>query len=110
MAYSEGLAERIRGELGAVPFVEKRMFGGVGFLVHGNMACGVHKDDMIVRVDPGRHAELLARPHVRPFAITGRPMMGWLVVEPEGCASAEQLRAWVGEGVGFVLTLPPKEP
>ena len=84
MAYNEKLAERIRAELSGVPFVEKKMFGGVGFLLHGNMACGVHKNSMIVRVDPEKHDALLKKPHTRPFDITGRPMKGWLIVDADG--------------------------
>jgi TfoX/Sxy family transcriptional regulator of competence genes len=108
MAYNEKLAERIREELGTVPFVEKKMFGGVGFLVHGNMACGVHKQSMIVRVDPGKHTALLKKPHARGFDLTGRPMKGWLVVDADGTKTAKQLSAWVKEGVEFALTLPAK--
>lgn len=108
MAFNEKLAERIRSELKGMPFVEKKMFGGVGFLVHGNMACGVHKNGMIVRVDPEKHAALLKKSHVRTFDITGRPMKGWLVVDPNGCKTAKQLSAWVKEGVEFALTLPAK--
>ena len=117
MAYNEKLAGRIRSELGDIPIVEKRMFGGVGFLIHGNtpalapgasVACGVHKENMIVRVDPAKHATLLKKPGARPFDITGRPMKGWLQVEPEGCRISKQLSAWVKEGVEFALTLPAK--
>ncbi|PWB76659.1 MAG: RNA methyltransferase [Anaerolineales bacterium] len=108
MAYDEKLAKRIRDGLGSLPFVEKKMFGGVGFLVHGNMACGVHKENMIVRVDPDKHENLLKKPHTRVFDITGRPMKGWLMVEPNGCRTAKQLSHWINEGVTFALTLPPK--
>jgi TfoX/Sxy family transcriptional regulator of competence genes len=108
MAYNEKLAERIRAEFGEVPFVEKKMFGGVGFLVHGNMACGVHKENMIVRVEPEKYEKLLKKPHARVFDITGRPMKGWLIVEPEGCKTPKQLSTWVKEGVEFALTLPAK--
>lgn len=108
MAYNVKLAERIRVEFGEIPFVEKKMFGGVGFLIHGNMACGVHKENMIVRVDPDKHEELLKKKHTRVFDITGRAMRGWLMVEPEGCKTAKQLSAWVKEGVEFALTLPAK--
>lgn len=108
MAYNEKLAERIRAEFDGVPYVEKKMFGGVGFLVHGNMACGVHRDNMIVRVHPDKHEELLKRIHTRVFDITGRPMKGWLMVEPDGCRTAKQVSAWVSEGVEFALTLPAK--
>ena len=108
MAYDLKLAERIRSEFGEIPFIKKKMFGVVGFLVHGNMACGVHKDRMIVRVDPAKHEKLLKKSHAKPFDITGRPMKGWLLVEADGCKTAKQLSTWVTEGVEFALTLPPK--
>jgi len=108
MAYNEKLAKRIREDLGETPFIEKKMFGGVGFLIHGNMACGIHKENMIVRVDPEKHTKLLKKPGARIFDITGRPMKGWLMVEPDGCKTAKQLSAWVKEGVEFTLTLPAK--
>ena len=108
MAYDLKLAGRIRAELGSIPFVEKKMFGGVGFLIHGNMACGIHKQDMIVRVHLDKHEKLLKKPHAKPFDTMGKPMKGWLMVEPEGCKTAKQLTAWVKEGIEFALTLPPK--
>jgi TfoX/Sxy family transcriptional regulator of competence genes len=108
MPYNLDLAEQIRSALAGVPFVEKKMFGGVGFLLQGNMACGVNKDDFIVRVDPDKHTALLKKPHVRPFEMTGRPMKGWLVVDEAGLKTNKQLSAWVKEGVEFALTLPPK--
>lgn len=108
MAYNLKLAERIRSQLDGMPFVEKKMFGGVGYLLHGNMACGVIKDDLVVRVDPQKHAALLKKPHARPFDMTGRPMKGWLLVEAQGLRTGRQLSAWVREGVEFALTLAPK--
>jgi len=117
MAYNLKLAERIRSELNGMPFVEKKMFGGIGFLLNGNtpalasgasVACCVHKDDFIVRVDPKKHAALLKKPHVRPFDMTGRPMKGWLVVDADGLKTDKQLNTWIKEGVEFALTLPPK--
>ena len=108
MAYNQKLAERIRSELDGMPFVEKKMFGGVGYLLHGNMACGVNKDNLIVRVDPEKHAALLKKPHAKPFDLTGKPMKGWVVVEPDGVKTARQLGTWIKEGVEFALTLPPK--
>jgi TfoX/Sxy family transcriptional regulator of competence genes len=108
MAYNLKLAERIRSELNGIPFVEKKMFGGVGFLLNGNMACGVHKDDFIVRVDPEKHSALLKKTHVRQFDMTGRPMKGWLVVDTDGIKTNKQLNIWIKEGVEFALTLPPK--
>jgi hypothetical protein len=76
--------------------------------VSGNMACGVYKDSLIVRVGPERYEKALGRPHTRPFDITGRPMKGWVMVEREGYGSDEALRGWVRQGVDFALTLPPK--
>ncbi len=108
MAYNLKLAERIRSELNGMPFVEKKMFGGVGFLLNGNMACGVNKDDLIVRVDPDKHSALLKKPHAKPFDLTSKPMKGWLLVEAEGYKTAKQLSAWVKEGTDFALALPPK--
>ena len=96
MAYDLKLAERIRSELDGIPFVERKMFGGVGFLLNGNMACGVvNKNDLIVRVYPEKHSALLKKPHAKPFDLTGRPMKGWLVVEADGCKTDKQLSTWV---------------
>jgi TfoX/Sxy family transcriptional regulator of competence genes len=108
MAYNLELAKRVTAGLKGLPFVEKKMFGGTGFLLHGNMACGVIGDGLIVRVPPEKHADLLKRPHVKPFDFSGKPMKGWLVVEADGHKTAAQLRAWVKEGAEFALTLPPK--
>jgi hypothetical protein len=108
MTYNLELANRVTAGLKGLPFIEKKMFGGVGYLLHGNMACGVHGEGLIIRVDPDKHAGLLKRPHVKPFDMTGRPMKGWLVVEAEGYKTSKQLSAWIKEGVGFALTLPPK--
>jgi len=108
MAYDLKLAERIRSELNGMPFVEKKMFGGVGLLLNGNLACGVNKDNLIVRVDPEKHTALLKKPHAKPFDLTGKPMKGWLLVEADGVKTDKQLSAWVKEGVEFAVTLPPK--
>jgi TfoX/Sxy family transcriptional regulator of competence genes len=108
MAYDLKLAERIRSQLDGVPFVEKKMFGGVGFLLNGNMACGVNKDNLIVRVDPEKNEVLLKKPHTKPFDLTGKPMKGWLLVEANGVKTDKQLRTWVNEGMEFASTLPPK--
>jgi TfoX/Sxy family transcriptional regulator of competence genes len=108
MAYDLELAARVRAQLEGIPVVEKKMFGGVGFLIGGNMACGVYKDDLIVRVDPAKHQTLLKKPHAKPFDLTGRPMKGWLLVEAEGCKTHRQLSIWVKEGIEFASALPPK--
>ena len=108
MTYNLKLAERIRSELEGIPFIEKKMFGGVGLLLNGNVACGVNKDNLIVRVDPEKHTALLKKPHAKPFDLTGKPMKGWLIVEAAGVKTDKQLSAWVKLGVEFALTLPPK--
>lgn len=108
MAYDLKLAERIRSKLDEMPFIEKKMFGGIGFLLKGNMACGVNKDNLIVRIDPEKQNALLKKPHAKPFNLTGKPMKGWLVVDAEGVKTDKQLSAWVKEGVEFALTLPVK--
>ena len=110
MAYDLKLAERIRAELQGLPVVEKKMFGGVGYMLNGNMACGILDEDLIVRVSVDEYETLLKRAHVRIFTMKGgpKPMKGWLMVEPRGCKTKKQLSAWVKEGVEFALTLPPK--
>jgi TfoX/Sxy family transcriptional regulator of competence genes len=109
MPYNEDLEMRIRVVLSELhDLTAKKMFGGVGFLVKGNMACGVHKDALIVRVGPEKYEEALARPHTRPFDITGKEMKGWIMVESDGYSSDDELRSWVQQGVDFALTLTPK--
>jgi TfoX/Sxy family transcriptional regulator of competence genes len=109
MPYDDLLALRIRLALGTLPNLqEKKIFGGVGFLVNGNMACGVHKNDMIVRVGPANYDEALSRPHTHVFDMTGQPMAGWVMVSPEGCASKSDLKVWVEQGLEFACSLPAK--
>jgi TfoX/Sxy family transcriptional regulator of competence genes len=109
MAYDEGLAQRIRELLEEEPgFDEKRMFGGIGFLIYGNMACGIIGDDLIVRVGTENYEDFLQLPHVRKFDLTGRAMRGWVMVSPEGCESDDNLSGWVERGLDFALSLPPK--
>ena len=109
MAYDKGLAQRVREVMGELPgYEEKRMFGGVGYMLHGNMACGVNGDDLIVRVGPEGYERALGEEHTRPFDMTGRPMKGWVVVNPEGCEADEDLEGWVQQGVVFARSLPPK--
>lgn len=109
MAYDEGLATRVRQLLGdQLGVTEKRMFGGLAFLLEGNMACGIRGDDLIVRVAAESADAALADPNARPFDLTGRPMKGWLVVGPNGYAEGDDLRRWVDQGVAYAGTLPPK--
>jgi TfoX/Sxy family transcriptional regulator of competence genes len=109
MAYSEALAERTRGALkGRRGIVEKKMFGGVGFLLHGNMLVGVWKTSLIVRLGSEEGAAALAEPHVVEFDITGRAMKGWVMVEPDGLETDEQLAGWIARAMAFVATLLTK--
>ncbi len=109
MAYDEALAQRIRAALPNVPgLTETKMFGGIGFLVHGNMACGVNGENLIVRIRPDATDAALAEPAVRVFDMTGRPMKGWIVVEPAGVQSADNLKHWIAQGIAFAQSLPPK--
>ena len=109
MAFDEGLATRVRELIGDDPGVaEKRMFGGLAFLLNGNMACGVRGDDLIVRLAADASQGALAEPGARPFDITGQPMRGWLMVGVEGHAEDDDLRRWVDRGMAHARTLPPK--
>jgi hypothetical protein len=109
MVYDEGLVQRVREVMGELPgYVEKKMFGGVGFMLHGNMACGVNGADLIVRVGPEQYESALAEPHTRPFDMTGRPMKGWVVVTAEGYEADADLKGWVQHGVAYASSLPAK--
>lgn len=109
MPYSESLAQRLRHLLkGQRGCLEKKMFGGVGFLLHGNMCVGVWKDSLIVRTGPDQYQPALSRPHVREFDITGRPMRGWIMIDADGLETDDQLSYWVREAIDFVSTLPKK--
>jgi hypothetical protein len=110
MAYDEELAERVRERLAAERgLAEKAMFGGLAFLLDGNMAVGLSGDELMVRVGPDRSDAALARPHTRPFDMTGRPMQGWILVGPGALGGEPELAGWVSEGVAFARSLPPKE-
>ncbi len=109
MAYDQGLADRIGAVLGDQPHVvSKKMFGGLAYMLHGNMAVGVLGGNLFFRVPPGEYAELLAEPHVRVFDMNGRPSRGWLVVEPDGFATSAALERWIALGVSVAESLPPK--
>lgn len=110
MPYDAVLAKRIRKCLGRQPsLIEKEMFGGIGFLIRGNMACGVHDREMIVRVGPEGHNAALKEAHVRPFDLSGgRPARGWVLVKPSGLKTEAALKKWVDRGLTFARSLPPK--
>jgi TfoX/Sxy family transcriptional regulator of competence genes len=110
MAFSEALAECIRQALARRKNIEeKKMFGGIGFLLNGNLLVGVWKDSLCVRLGPEQAEEALPEPHVKEFDITGRPMKGWVLVGTEGVEDDEQLKGWIQRAVKFVGKLPRKE-
>jgi TfoX/Sxy family transcriptional regulator of competence genes len=109
MAFDERLAERIRSLLGRRKgFAEKKMFGGVGFLLNGNMCVGVHRSELIVRLAPEETDTVLKQPNTRRFDLTGRQMKGWILVEPAGLRTAAQLGKWVDVAAKFAGALPAK--
>jgi TfoX/Sxy family transcriptional regulator of competence genes len=111
MAYDEDLANRIR-ELTAAEtgLSEMKMFGGLAFLINGNMSVGVSgQGGLMVRVDPTQTDELVAKPHARPFEMRGREMQGWLRVDADGVRTKRQLEPWVRRGVAYARSLPPKK-
>ncbi len=110
MAYDKALAARIRTTLRDEPgVVEKKMFGGVVFMVGGNMACGVAGGgEIMIRVGPDNYEDALSRPHARPMDFTGRPMRGMVYVAGPGFESDQDLAAWVESGASFARSLPPK--
>lgn len=109
MAFDPTLAARIRKRLGKdARLIEKQMFGGLAFLLNGNMCCGVYGKEMIVRLDPDATGRALRSPGAHPFALTGRPMKGWILVGPAGLKSAAALGKWVRAGLDYAGSLPPK--
>lgn len=110
MAYDQELADRIRDAMATEAGVsEKRMFGGLAFLVHGRMAVAASgQGGLMVRIDPADADSLVREPQVRRFEMHGREMDGWLRVEPEAVATDEELGSWVDRGVGYASTLPPR--
>ncbi len=110
MAYDEDVAYRIRAALADQDGVtEKKMFGGLAFMVKGHMCCGLAKGQLMVRVGPEQYAACLAQPHAREMDFTGRPMKGFIYVDEAGCDTDAELQAWVDRGVTFVTGLPPKK-
>lgn len=110
MAYDEDLANRIRELIGAeADLAEKKMFGGLAFLIGGNMAVAASgQGGLMVRVDPDETEALVAKPHARRFEMRGRAMDGWLRVDDEGIRTKRQLEPWVRRGVAYARSLPPK--
>jgi TfoX/Sxy family transcriptional regulator of competence genes len=110
MAYDEDLANRIRELMAGEPLItEQRMFGGLAFLVAGNMSVAASgQGGLMVRVDPEATQALVTKPHARPFEMRGRAMQGWLRVDADGLRTRRQLEPWVRRGVAYARSLPPK--
>lgn len=109
MAYDEQLATRLREALNDADGIsEQKMFGGLALLQHGNMACGVMGDTLMLRLGPELADAALDEPHTRPMTFTGRPMKSMAIVDPPGFATDDALAGWVQRALGFVATLPPK--
>jgi hypothetical protein len=110
VAYDEDLAHRIRALLGAEKDVsEQRMFGGLAFLIGGHMAVAASgQGGLLLRCDPAESEALLRKPNAKPFEMRGRAMEGWLRIDVDGVATKRQLERWVGRGVAYARSLPPK--
>ncbi len=109
MAFDEALADRIRDALAArAEVTERKMFGGIAFMLAGNMAVGVIGGDLMVRLDPADAEKALREPHTRPMDFTGKPARNMIYVDPEGTAGDEDLTAWVDAGADHASSLPPK--
>jgi TfoX/Sxy family transcriptional regulator of competence genes len=110
VAYDEDLANRIRELIGREDgLTEQRMFGGLAFLINGNMSIAASgQGGLMLRVEPQETAALLRKPHAHPFVMRGREMQGWLRVADEGIRTKRQLQTWVARGVAFARSLPPK--
>lgn len=109
MAYDEKLADRVRPMMSRRKGIaEKKMFGGVGFLLHGNMCVGVWKKFLILRIGLKKYEAALEEPYTKEFDITGRVMRGWVMVDQKGLAHDDDLKEWIEKAVRFVRTLPKK--
>jgi hypothetical protein len=109
MAYNETLAMRVRQALPDQRIEEKKMFGGLAFMLGGNMVCGITKDDLMVRVGPDNHEAALERAGARPMDFAGRPMRGMVFVDAVGYTSDSDLNEWVDLALAFGASLPPKQ-
>lgn len=109
MAYDEDVADRVRAALAGTPRVqERKMFGGIAFMVRGHMSIGVVKDELMVRVGGHAYGKALSRPHAREMDFTGRPLKGFVYVTPEGFRTERDLREWVAMALAFVSAQAPK--
>lgn len=109
MAFDEALADDVRMRLSGRPgLTEQKMFGGIAFMINGNMAVGVSGDELMVRVGKDAHEEAITKPGARTFDMGARPMIGWISVAPEGFDSEMAFDAWVDQGAAYAESLPPK--
>jgi TfoX/Sxy family transcriptional regulator of competence genes len=109
MAYDESIADRVREVLAPrADLSERKMFGGVAFMIAGNMAVGVIGDDLMVRLDPADAEQALSEPHTRPMDFTGKSMKGMVFVDSAGTAADDDLASWADAGADFAASLPPK--
>ncbi|UCE89073.1 MAG: TfoX/Sxy family protein [Pseudomonadota bacterium] len=111
MAYDEALAKRVRRALqDATGVTERKMFGGIAFMVNGNMCCGIQERNLVVRTGPHAYDNALTRPHARVCDFTGKPMKGLVMVAHEGIRRSDSLKRWVRLGTGYACSLPVKQP
>jgi len=109
MTFNERIADQIRTAMRGTPgLTERHMFGGISFMLHGHMCCGVIEDNLVVRVGPTGYDAALNEPHARPMDFTGRPLTGFVYVDRPGFETRETLLEWIDRGVEFVKTLPPR--
>lgn len=109
MAYNEALNHRLKSIFkDSDTIISKKMFGGIGYLLNGNMVCGDYKDDLILRMSPKDADKSLSLKHIKVFDITGRAMKSWIMVEPESILSDNDLKKWINISLSFVKLLPPK--
>ena len=110
MAYDEALAQRVRRALqGTTGVTERKMFGGIAFMVHGNMCCGIQDRELVVRTGPHAYHDALTRPHARECNFTGKPMKGLVMVAHEGISRSDSLKRWVRLGSTYAGSLPAKQ-
>ncbi len=106
MAYDEKLADRVRKSLKSNKHItEKKMFGGIAFLLNGKMSCGIIKNDLVVRTGPEYYEKVLTKPHTRPMDFTVNPMKGFVYVGPDGCKTEKILSEWLNSGINYVASL-----
>jgi TfoX N-terminal domain len=111
MGYDKAMAERVRQTLSVrQDVIEKPMIGGLSFMVSGNICCGVTSTSVMVRVGPEAYAWALAQPHVRPMAFSGKPLAGYVCIDPDGCQTTSALATWIQRGIDYVASLQAKPP